>query len=198
MTAYKLMTPEQRSAEYAKVSAHYEELKARGLKLNMARGKPGTAQLDLVSDIFDLMHDPADYISDGIDVRNYGEMSGIPAAKRLFAEILGCKPEQVFVGGNASLQLMYDTIAKAYTHGLLHSPKPWCKEETVKWLCPAPGRFDAWTWKDAGTQDVCEDIGCKLFLGCERRFDSAGNDYGMWYAYGERTSTLFRREGRGS
>ena len=139
MTAYKQMTPEQRSAEYAKVAARYEELKALGLKLNMARGKPGTAQLDLVSDIFDLMHDPADYISDGIDVRNYGELSGLPAAKRLFADILGCKPEQVFVGGNASLQLMYDTIAKAYTHGLLHSPKPWCKEETVKWLCPAPG-----------------------------------------------------------
>ena len=139
MTAYKLMTPEQRSVEYAAVSARYEELKASGLKLNMARGKPSTAQLDLVSDIFELMHDPADYISDGIDVRNYGELSGLPAAKRLFADILGCKPEQVFVGGNASLQLMYDTIAKAYTHGLLRSPKPWCKEETVKWLCPAPG-----------------------------------------------------------
>ena len=139
MTAYKLMTPEQRSVEYAAVSARYEELKASGLKLNMARGKPSTAQLDLVSDIFELMHDPADYISDGIDVRNYGELSGLPAAKRLFADILGCKPEQVFVGGNASLQLMYDTIAKAYTHGLLHSEKPWCKEEKVKWLCPAPG-----------------------------------------------------------
>ena len=62
-----------------------------------------------------------------------------PAARRLFADILGCKPEQVFVGGNSSLQLMYDTIAKGYTHGLLHSPRPWCKEETVKWLCPAPG-----------------------------------------------------------
>ena len=139
MTAYKHMTAAERAAEYAKVSAHYEELKSLGLKLNMARGKPGTAQLDLVSDIFHLMHDPADYVSDGIDVRNYGEMSGLPAAKRLFAEILDCKPEQVFVGGNASLQLMYDTIAKAYTHGLLRSPKPWCKEETVKWLCPAPG-----------------------------------------------------------
>ncbi len=139
MTAYRHMTPEQRSAEYAKVSAHYEELKSLGLKLNMARGKPGKAQLDLVSDIFSLMQDPADYISDGIDVRNYGELSGLPAARRLFADILGCKPEQVFAGGNASLQLMYDTIAKAYTHGLLRSPRPWCREETLKWLCPAPG-----------------------------------------------------------
>ena len=139
MTAYPKMTAEERKAEYAKVTKEYEDLKARGLKLNMARGKPGKAQLDLVSDIFSLMQKPEDYVSDGIDVRNYGELSGLPAAKRLFAEILGCKPEQVFVGGNASLQLMYDTISKAYTHGLLHSERPWCREPAVKFLCPSPG-----------------------------------------------------------
>ena len=139
MTAYPKMTAQERRAEYAKVSREYEELKARGLKLNMARGKPGKAQLDLVSDMFTLMQKPEDYLSDDIDVRNYGELSGLPAAKRLFAEILGCRPEQVFVGGNASLQLMYDTISKAYTHGLLHSERPWCKEPVVKFLCPAPG-----------------------------------------------------------
>ena len=139
MTAYPKMSAEERKAEYAKVTKEYEDLKARGLKLNMARGKPGKAQLDLVSDIFSLMQKPEDYVSDGIDVRNYGELSGLPAAKRLFAEILGCKPEQVFVGGNASLQLMYDTISKAYTHGLLHSERPWCREPVVKFLCPSPG-----------------------------------------------------------
>ncbi|HJB76980.1 MAG TPA: aminotransferase class I/II-fold pyridoxal phosphate-dependent enzyme [Candidatus Oscillibacter avistercoris] len=139
MTAYPKMTAEERKAEYAKVTKEYEDLKARGLKLNRARGKPGKAQLDLVSDIFSLMQKPEDYVSDGIDVRNYGELSGLPAAKRLFAEILGCKPEQVFVGGNASLQLMYDTISKAYTHGLLHSERPWCREPVVKFLCPSPG-----------------------------------------------------------
>ena len=139
MTAYPKMTAEERKAEYAKVTKEYEDLKARGLKLNMARGKPGKAKLDLVSDIFSLMQKPEDYVSDGIDVRNYGELSGLPAAKRLFAEILGCKPEQVFVGGNASLQLMYDTISKAYTHGLLHSERPWCREPVVKFLCPSPG-----------------------------------------------------------
>ena len=139
MTAYPEMTAEERRAEYARLQKEFDDLKARGLSLNMARGKPGKAQLDLVSDIFGLMQKSEDYVSDGIDVRNYGEMSGIPAAKRLFADILGCKPEQVFVGGNASLQLMYDTISKAYTHGLLHSERPWCREEKVKWLCPAPG-----------------------------------------------------------
>ena len=140
MTAYTKMTAQERKDEYARVSAKFEELKARGLKLNMARGKPGKAQLDMVSDvIFNLMNEPGDFVSNGIDVRNYGEMSGIPAAKQLFAEILDCHPQQVFVGGNSSLQLMYDTISKAYTHGLLHSERPWCKEETVKWLCPVPG-----------------------------------------------------------
>ena len=139
MTAYPKMTEQERKSEYARLQQVFDELKARGLSLNMARGKPGKAQLDLVSDIFGLMQKPEDYVSDGIDVRNYGELSGIPAARRLFADILGCKPSQVFVGGNASLQLMFDTISKAYTHGLLRSEKPWCREETVKWLCPAPG-----------------------------------------------------------
>ena len=139
MTAYTKMTAQERKAEYAALQEKFAALKALNLKLNMARGKPSKAQLDIVSDMFDLMRDPAQYVSDGIDVRNYGETAGLPAARRLFADILGCKPEQVFVGGNASLQLMYDTISKAYTHGLLHSEKPWCREEKVKWLCPAPG-----------------------------------------------------------
>ncbi|MBR1689316.1 MAG: aminotransferase class I/II-fold pyridoxal phosphate-dependent enzyme [Oscillibacter sp.] len=139
MSAYARMSAEERRAEYAKVQKTYQELKGLGLQLNMARGKPGKAQLDLVSDIFDLMQRPEDYVSDGIDVRNYGELAGLPAARRLFADILGCRPEQVFVGGCASLQLMYDTVSKAYTHGLLRSPRPWCREETVKWLCPSPG-----------------------------------------------------------
>ena len=139
MTAYSKMTAQERRAEYDVLQEKFAALKALNLKLNMARGKPSKAQLDIVSDMFDLMRDPAQYISDGIDVRNYGETAGLPAAKRLFADILGCWPEQVFVGGNASLQLMYDTISKAYTHGLLHSERPWCREDKVKWLCPAPG-----------------------------------------------------------
>ena len=87
MTAYPNMTREERGAEYTRVRQEFELWKAKGLKLNMARGKPGKQQLDLVSDIFSRMQDPQDYVSDGIDVRNYGELSGLPAAKRLFAEI---------------------------------------------------------------------------------------------------------------
>ena len=137
--AYRERTQEELRRELAAVQQQYEELKAKGMKLNMARGKPGKAQLDLVSDMLRIIADPDDCISDGLDVRNYGELTGLPAAKRLFADILGCKPEECFIGGNASLQLMYDTVSKAFTHGLLHSEQPWSRLERVKWLCPAPG-----------------------------------------------------------
>jgi len=140
MTPYAKLTAEERKEEYARLRKEFDNLKAKGLQLNMARGKPGKNQLDMISeDLFTLIDDHSDFESEGIDVRNYGELSGIPAAKRLFAEILRCRPEQVFVGGNSSLQLMYDTISKAFTHGLVHSERPWCKEPKVKWLCPVPG-----------------------------------------------------------
>ena len=136
---YTEMTLAQRQAEYAAVRAAYEQQKALGLNLNMARGKPGREQLDMVMDIFDVLKTPQDYIIDGLETRNYGEVAGIPAARALFAELLGCKASQVFVGGNASLQLMYDAVSKAFTHGLLHSEKPWSKLDKVKWICPVPG-----------------------------------------------------------
>ena len=126
-TAYQARSHEELTKEYALVHARYDELSARHLALDMSRGKPGKEQLDLVSDVLTALTDPADCIIDGIDVRNYGELSGLPAAKRLFSDILGCKPEECFIGGSASLNLMYDTISKAFTHGLLHSEKPWSK-----------------------------------------------------------------------
>ena len=139
MKKYAEMTLSERQAEYAAVKAAYEQQKALGLKLNMARGKPCRDQLDMVTDIFNVLIKPEDFIDEGVETRNYGEVAGIPSAKALFADILGCKPEQVFVGGNASLQLMYDAVSKAFTHGLLHSEKPWCKLDKVKWICPVPG-----------------------------------------------------------
>ena len=137
--AYRDLTKQALAAEKAAVAAHFDDLKAQALKLNMARGKPGREQLDLVSYILTVLRTPEDCQADGIDARNYGELTGLPSAKALWADILGCKPEECFIGGNASLTLMYDTISKAYTHGLLHSEKPWCKLDTVKWLCPSPG-----------------------------------------------------------
>ena len=136
---YQNLTAAEWKTEYGKVLTEFEGWKARGLTLNMARGKPGKAQLDLVSDIMTVLTDPDNCMDEGVNARNYGELSGIPSARKLFAEILGCKPTQVFAAGNSSLQLMYDTVSKAYTHGLLHSESPWCRQEGLKWLCPAPG-----------------------------------------------------------
>lgn len=136
---YMALSAAERQQEYDKVSAEYESWKAKGLKLNMARGKPSKQQLDLVSGILTALTSAEECVDSGVDARNYGELKGLESARKLFADILGCKTSQVFAGGNSSLQLMYDTVSKAYTHGLLHSEKPWCKEESVKWLCPAPG-----------------------------------------------------------
>lgn len=139
MKPYQLLSNAERKSEYDALMSEYERFKALNLSLNMARGKPGREQLDLVSDILTVLDKADDCTDEGIDVRNYGNLTGIPSAKRLFASLLGTKPEQILVGGNASLNLMYDLIAKAYTHGLAHSLRPWAKEEKVRFLCPAPG-----------------------------------------------------------
>ena len=139
MTAYSAMNREQLEREYNVLLAHFDGCKAQNLKLNMARGKPASAQLDAVSDILTVLTKAEDCYSNGLDTRNYGELAGIPEARAYWADVLGCKPEQTFIGGTASLNLMFDVISRAYTHGMLHSPKPWCKEETVKFLCPSPG-----------------------------------------------------------
>ena len=138
-TAYQNLTPAQLREEYTAVKAQFDALKAKELKLNMARGKPGREQLDLVSGILSILKTPEDCISGGVDARNYGELSGLKEAKEYWADVLGCKPEECFIGGNASLTLMYDLVSKGYTHGLARSEKPWCRLDTVKWLCPAPG-----------------------------------------------------------
>ena len=103
----------------------------------MARGKPSRAQLDLSNELLNMHID--DTVDEGVEARNYGELMGLPACRRLFADLLGVRYEQLFMGGNSSLTLMYDTISKAYTHGLLHSDKPWSQLDKVKFLCPVPG-----------------------------------------------------------
>ena len=123
---------------YRQAQAGYEKSKAKGLKLDMSRGKPANAQVALSNALFELP-ESGNFELDGVNACNYGALDGLPSCKKLFAEILGTKPEEVFCGGNASLTLMYDTISKAYTHGLLHSEKPWSKAEVVKFLCPVPG-----------------------------------------------------------
>ena len=139
MKQYSCMSIAELEKEYQQVLQSYNAVKAQGLNLNMARGKPAKKQLDLVSDILTVLSTPEDCFDGDIDSRNYGELAGLPSARAYWAEILGCQPSEIFVGGAASLNMMCDIVSRAFTHGLLNSPRPWCKEETVKFLCPAPG-----------------------------------------------------------
>ena len=139
MTPYSCMTKQQLQNEFDQVKAQYAAVQAKGLNLNMARGKPAKAQLDLVSDLLTALTTVEDCFDGDIDSRNYGELAGLPSARAYWADVLGCKASQIFVGGAASLNMMCDIVSRAYTHGLLGSPRPWCKEEQVKFLCPAPG-----------------------------------------------------------
>ncbi|MBQ2785488.1 MAG: aminotransferase class I/II-fold pyridoxal phosphate-dependent enzyme [Oscillospiraceae bacterium] len=139
MATYSCRTKEELHLEQKKLLARYEELKAENLKLDMSRGKPSKLQLDMVSDILGILIEPAECMIDGNDCRNYGDLAGLKCAREYWADVLGCMPSQTFVGGNASLSLMHDLIARAYTHGLTDSPRPWCREEKLKFLCPSPG-----------------------------------------------------------
>lgn len=134
------MSREQLSAFKAECEKEYEAYKAKGMKLDMSRGKPGADQLDIAMPMFDVFTNSASMIADdGTDCRNYGMLTGIPDAKKLFGALLGVGTDEIIIGGNSSLSLMYDTVARAVTHGVYGSEKPWGKCEKVKFLCPAPG-----------------------------------------------------------
>ncbi len=138
MKSYLQMNQIELQSELDNVKSQYISYADLHLCLDLTRGKPSGEQLNL-SDGMMCPNMDGGCVVDGVDIRNYGVLGGLPSTKSLFADILGVRPEQVFVGGNASLQLMYDVIAKAYTHGLGHSVQPWSKENTVKFLCPCPG-----------------------------------------------------------
>ena len=139
MTPYSCMTKEELEKEYASVLERYNHCLDQNLNLNMARGKPAKAQLDLVSDILTVLQTPEDCFDGDIDSRNYSQLAGLPSARLFWDDVLDCRPENIFVGGAASLNMMCDIVSRAFTHGLLHSPRPWCREEKVMFLCPAPG-----------------------------------------------------------
>ena len=139
MKAYQELNKEELLALQAELSAAYEDAKGKGLKLDMSRGKPAATQLELAMDFLDVVDSKSSMkAEDGVDVRNYGVLDGIPEAKKLMADMIGVSPENVIVCGNASLNIMYDTISRSMTHGVMGST-PWCKLEKVKFLCPAPG-----------------------------------------------------------
>lgn len=130
---YADMTAAELQAEKAELEKRYNDFKAKNLKLDMSRGKPGSDQLDLSNEL----NAVSDYTENGVDLRNYGMMDGTPACKKLFADLMQVKPENVIVGPNASLTLMFDYIAQCFTHGA--GDTPWCRLNSVKFLCPVPG-----------------------------------------------------------
>lgn len=139
MKPYSELSEEELRKLREELLADYEDAKQKGLKLDMSRGKPAPVQLDLAADLMDTLSSGSDMNTEnGFDSRNYGLMDGIPEAKRLIAEMMDVSPENVIVFGNASLPIMYDTVSRAMTHGVLGST-PWCKLDKVKFLCPVPG-----------------------------------------------------------
>ncbi|NCB06417.1 MAG: aminotransferase class I/II-fold pyridoxal phosphate-dependent enzyme, partial [Clostridia bacterium] len=116
----------------------YNTFKAKGLKLDMSRGKPGADQLDLSERMLTVLNKNEDLIADKLDTRNYGVLDGIPACRELFAELLGVPAKNVIAGGNASLTMMYDNIMRLWVFGA-PGCTPWSKQEKVKFLCPMPG-----------------------------------------------------------
>ena len=137
--AYASMSREELLSLKEELDKEFQGYKEKGLKLDMSRGKPSIAQLNLSMGMMDVFHSESDLkCEDGTDCRNYGVLDGIPEAKRLLASIAEVNPNNIMIFGNSSLNVMYDTVARAYMFGLL-GHTPWCKLDKVKFLCPAPG-----------------------------------------------------------
>ena len=138
MSNYYKMSKEELAAEFSAVRAEYEHLRSMHLSLDMSRGKPGFDNMDLSEKMFDLVGNDTGFKNiSGIDCRNYGGLDGLAELKNLFASILELEPDQIIVGGNSSLNMMFDTIAQAMTHGM--GGEPWGRQDGLKFLCPVPG-----------------------------------------------------------
>ncbi len=152
---YSQMSFSELSALKAALEAEYNELKDKKLSLDLSRGKPGQTQLDLMTGMLDCISTAADCKTEaGLDCRNYGILDGIPEAKRLFSDLLGIPTKNLFIGGNSSLNLMYDSISRAMLYGVVGSVTPWCKLDKVKFICPAPGYDRHFA--------ICESLGIEM------------------------------------
>ncbi|MBR7056077.1 MAG: aminotransferase class I/II-fold pyridoxal phosphate-dependent enzyme [Oscillospiraceae bacterium] len=154
MKSYLDMTTAERKAELAEQQKKYAKAKAAGYHLDMSRGKPDATQLNLSMDM--LQQNPYDliYTRKGTDVRNYGELAGVDEAKELFGRLLGVDMENVIMGGQSSLALMYDTVIKALVLGVYGGAKPWGQQGTIKFLCPVPGYDRHFR--------ICEEFGIEM------------------------------------
>ncbi|HIS47939.1 MAG TPA: aminotransferase [Candidatus Scybalocola faecigallinarum] len=139
MKSYKSMSKSELEALKTELEKEFNDFKAQGLSLDMSRGKPSQEQLDLSMEMMDVLHSGSDLrCSTGVDCRNYGVLDGIPEAKALLGAMCEVDADKMIIYGNSSLNVMYDTVARAMTHGIMGST-PWCKLDKVKFLCPVPG-----------------------------------------------------------
>lgn len=139
MKSYQEMTREELLQEKAQLEAEYAKIKDMGLALDMSRGKPSSEQLDVSMGLLDAVNSSSSVKGEnGVDLRNYGGLDGIPEAKKLIGDMVGAKPENVIVYGNSSLNIMYDQISRAEIFGICGNT-PWSKLDKVKFLCPVPG-----------------------------------------------------------
>ncbi len=136
---YSQMSLEEKKALLSELREKYNEFKARDLSLNMARGKPSNAQLDLSMGMMDVLASTSDLsCEDGTDCRNYGVLEGLDEAKKLLGDMMEVPADNIIIYGNSSLNVMYDTVSRCMTHGVM-GHTPWCKLPSVKFLCPVPG-----------------------------------------------------------
>ena len=139
MSVYEKMPKAELEAELDGLRKEFERCRASGLKLNMSRGVPGVDQLELSMPMLDVLNSSSELVSAaGVDYRNYGIIDGIDEAKQMFADLFGVSTDEIIVGGNSSLNMMFDTVSSAIAHGLLGS-EPWVRQGKVKFLCPSPG-----------------------------------------------------------
>ena len=139
MKPYAEMTKEELTKEVEELRAAYRHQQTLDMHFDMSRGKPSQEQLDLSMGMMDVLHSGVDlFCEDGTDCRNYGVLSGIHEAKVLIGDMMENNPDNIIIYGNSSLNVMYDTVARAFTHGIMGNT-PWSKLERVKFLCPVPG-----------------------------------------------------------
>jgi DNA-binding transcriptional MocR family regulator len=139
MSAFSNLSRSELSTLADQLSERYAELKARGLTLDMTRGKPCAEQLDLSRALLALPGEGDFKASDGSDTRNYGGLDGLPEMKAIFAELFEVDANQVVVGGNSSLQMMHDSVVRALLHGVPGGSAPWLRQGPIRFLCPTPG-----------------------------------------------------------
>ena len=152
---YTDMSKQQLLAEHQSLQKEYQNILAQGLSLDLSRGKPSTEQLDMIDGLLTCIDREHCFTDSGFDCRNYGMLDGVPEAKALFGDLLGIPAQNIFVAGNSSLTLMYDTVSRCMLYGTAtKGTKPWCKLDKVKFLCPSPG-YDRHFL-------ICESLGIEM------------------------------------